>query len=452
MALAVANVITVSIHLSFKELIMSTLSLTALWLSLVGVSALVGGCTAVDEEAISDSDQDLSTAPDATSPAPTDRTRRLTCPVLNTNESATAMFRGKPYTYKSDAEVNFRSADWESRATIDPNALDGLVPSTDRAVVIDIRRVNGKPSYAYYGAMNKLHDVYEPWSSAKFMAASAAMGRARAMSQSKVGGSSKVNAGAVGNLITAMESYSTTAGIPGDSNAIAGYFLTVAGATPTNQLFAGKWLNLSNDSSKFQLSSNPNRENSAWGAPPFAAGSKWTMPNGESVTIARDTQMVADKSMSALAQGEWLKRLSQHEIAPESSMPGIQKADVDVLFYGAAGTVNPGGMLSGVSNYMANAIIGSNDLEGAASVRAIDAKNGGKSNWRIFDKVGWGDSSSRSRSEVVLVSYACVPEFDGGHEFVVVLRTSIPASSVDAAGAVAQKTMNKLVSAVLAAK
>lgn len=141
------------------------------------------------------SDEALSTAPSAASPAPLDRTRFLTCPVKNTAESNVAKFRGKNYTYKTDQEVGFRSAGWEGRATVDDRALDGLVPGTDRALVIDIRRVNGKPAYAYFGAHGKIHETYEPWSSAKFMAASAAMARVRAVSQSKVGGPSNVAVG-----------------------------------------------------------------------------------------------------------------------------------------------------------------------------------------------------------------------------------------------------------------
>ncbi len=42
---------------------------------------------------------------------------------------------------------------------------------------MDIRRVRGKPAYAYFGAHGKLHETFEPWSSAKFMAASATMAR-----------------------------------------------------------------------------------------------------------------------------------------------------------------------------------------------------------------------------------------------------------------------------------
>ncbi|HQY63469.1 MAG TPA: hypothetical protein PK141_18845, partial [Polyangiaceae bacterium] len=53
------------------------------------------------------------------------------------------------------------------------------------------------------------------------------------------------------------------------------------------------------------------------------------------------------------------------------------------------------------------------------------------------------------RSEVVLVSYTCLPGYDGGHEIVIALRTSVPRSSVAAAGQVAQATMNKLVAEAL---
>ena len=424
-------------------------------LAFASAVALVGCASDAGVEPTDEGDSSieaLSTSPSAASPAPADRSRFLTCPVKNTAKSNVARFRGKSYTYKTDQEVGFRSAGWEGRATVDERALDGLVPESDRALVIDIRRVNGKPAYAYFGAHGKIHETYEPWSSAKFMAASAAMARVRAVSQSKVGGPANVAVGAVGNLVTAMESYATSGGIPGASNEIAGYFLTVAGAEPTNALFGANWLALSSDASGFRISPSPGRTNSAWGAAPYAAGNTWTMPNGPIASLVRDSRMVADKPMSALAQGEWLKRLTQHELSPESSMPGIQKADIDVLFYGAPGTTKAGGMLAGVSNYVATAIVGTSTLGEVDTIRKLDQKNGGRSNWRIFDKVGWGDSSTRSRSEVVLVSYACLPDFDEGHEIVVVLRTSIPRASVEAAGKVAQTTMNGLVGAVLEAR
>jgi len=395
------------------------------------------------------SNEALSTAPSAPSPVASDRARVLTCPVLDTDKPARATFRGKTYAYKTDEEARFRSPGWEARVGIDEHALDGLVPASDRAVVIDVRRVGGRPAYAYFGAHGLVHDTYEPWSSAKIIAASAAMARVRAATDARVGGPASVSAGAVGDLVTAMETYAARGGVPGASNEIAGYFLTIAGAERTNALFGAGWLNLTGDESSFHVSRDAGRTRSAWGASPYAAGRTWTMPRGPSYAATPDARMVDDKPMSALAQAEWLKRLSQHALAPRSSLPGFQAEDLDVLFYGRPGSTEVGGMLAGISNYVANAVAGTSALGAAETIARIDALNGGRSNWRIFDKVGWGDSTSRSRSEVVLVSYTCLPGYDGGHELVIALRTSVPKSSVAAAGQVAQATMTKLVAEAL---
>lgn len=395
------------------------------------------------------SNEALSTAPSAASPVAADRTRSLACPVRDTDKPARATFRGKVYAYKTDDEARFLSPGWEARVGVDEHALDGLVPASDRAVVIDIRRVGGRPAYAYFGAHGLAHDTYEPWSSAKIMAASAAMARARVATDGQVGGPASVSVGTIGDLVTAMETYAPSGGVPGSSNEIAGYFLTIAGAERTNGLFGEGWLNLTGDASGFHASSVAGRTRSAWGAAPYAAGRTWTMPRGPSYAATPDTRMVDDKPMSAFAQAEWLKRLSQTALAPRASLPGFQAEDLDVLFYGRPGSTQVGGMLAGISNYVANAVAGTTALGAAETVARIDARNGGRSNWRIFDKVGWGDSTARSRSEVVLVSYTCLPEYDGGHELVIALRTSVPRASVAAAGEVAQATMNKLVAEAL---
>ena len=138
-----------------------------IWVVLVACLAPGAACTAevapVDSLAEGDaSNEALSTAPGSASPTPSDRTRFLICSVKDTDEADTATFRGKVYRYKTDEEVGARSGGWEQRATIDDRALDGLVPTSDRALVIDIRRVRGKPAYAYFGAHGKLHETFEP--------------------------------------------------------------------------------------------------------------------------------------------------------------------------------------------------------------------------------------------------------------------------------------------------
>ncbi len=408
---------------------------------------------------------ELSAGSDARTIAPSDLTTRyVTCPVRATNESATATFRGKTYAYKSDAQIDYKQAGWESRATFDDHALDGLVPSDASAMLIDIRRVNGKPAYAYYGANGDRHATYDPWSSSKFIAASAAMGRVRKESSGRVGARSAVNGYAIGDLVTSMHAYRPSGKVNAESNEIAGYFLTVAGASYSNSLFQDRWLNLSNDESTFHLSTSASRIRSAWGYDPFSPGSRvWRDASGESFSTSPETRMVDEKSISALAQGEWLKRLSQQELVPENGLPNLQRADVDVLFYGAPGSANAGGMLSSVSkaqlesdglddfHYVAGAIAGTQETDSAATTKDRLEQKVGR-NWRIFQKQGWGNSTARSRSEVVLASYTCLPDYDGGHEFVLVVRTSVPLSSINDAGEVARTRVRGLVSAALAAR
>ena len=47
-------------------------------------------------------------------------------------------------------------------------------------------------------------------------------------------------------------------------------------------------------------------------------------------------------------------------------------------------------------------------------------------NWRIFSKLGAGYSSLRYRGEVLTNSYGCLPDTEGGLEFTLAIRTSVP--------------------------
>lgn len=269
---------------------MKTNPWVALLLGLTPTLVLMPGC-AVDgsnEAETEVAQEDLSTSPDARTIAPSDLGKRfVTCPVTNTQEAASATFRGKRYAYRSDAEMDPTSPGWEARATFDDHALDGLVPADASAMLIDIRRVNGKPAYAYYGANGNRHTTYEPWSSAKFMAASAAMSRVRSSSSLGVGARSTVGDSAVGDLVTAMEAYRSSGNVSASSNALAGYFLTVAGAAYTNGLLHGSWLNLAGDGSQFHVSTNPERTRSAWGEDPFSPGERvWRDASGKTLTTS----------------------------------------------------------------------------------------------------------------------------------------------------------------------
>jgi hypothetical protein len=371
--------------------------------------------------------------------APMLEERALSCPVGDGGDESTFAFRGKPIAYKTSAQADYRSPHWESRIAKDFRALDGLVGDDTQAVIVDVRRVGGVPAYAYFGNGGTAHDVYEPWSASKFQAASAALARVRQESGGEVGGDARVGRVAVSDLVTALHSYGPSGDVTASSNAIGGYLLQVAGTDFASKLFGDGWLGLDDDASRFR---------SGYGAAPFEPESApWVGPDGTAAAITpkRDA-MNGDKLMSAFAQAEWLRRLALHEDEPDTRMPGLTSDDLEVLFYGADRNGEPGGMSAGVSTYLAQAIASASTADEA---RATLGRVAGP-HWRIFSKVGWGDSSTRNRSEVVTVAYACLPELGGGRELVVAARTSLAgAPGVGAAGEAHLAALKSIVGALL---
>jgi hypothetical protein len=129
-------------------------------------------------------------------------------------------------------------------------------------VVIDIRRVAGKPYYLYL-SNGKQHKIREPWSSSKFMAAAAAASHARKISGGMVGLDGTSGNYNLGDMVTAMHSYLPIGNVPGNSNAMAMYFLTHAGREYSTGLLRDNWLKMS-DNSVFK---------GGYGVNPFPTGS-----------------------------------------------------------------------------------------------------------------------------------------------------------------------------------
>lgn len=391
---------------------------------------------------------------DAYGPIPADLSDRfLTCPV-NNKILKRDEFNGKSYVYKSAAEVDYGQAGWETRVAADWNALKGLVPDNMEIVVIDIRRVLGVPHYLYLS--NGRHsELFEPWSSAKFLAASAAMTRARTESSGLVGGDGSVDYYNIGDLVTALTTYKAKGNAPGGgssgvegSNGIGNYFFRVAGAEYLTDLLHDRWLKLS-DASRFR---------SGFGGATFDERSDhWTSRNGGASTLMRRISggLGDSKVMSALAQAEWLKRLTQYETEPGSRMPGfngtMDAEDVRALFYGNLNRTNEiGGMLAGESVYMIQGLLPGmpvgtaeefNGQNNALAKGILDKATDGK--WRIYHKLGAGYSDSRGVGEVVMAAYACLPQFDGGREFVIV--TSAHGSNLGIANAATTKAFRSVV-------
>ena len=148
-----------------------------------------------------------------------------------------------------------------------------------------------------------------------------------------------------------------------------------------------------------------------------------------------------------------MKRLTQHETDSATALGKLLPADVKTLFYG-----NPtkngemGGMLAGESVFMARGLMngakvgqpGKHGGAGNAAAKALfDSKTTG--NWRIFHKLGDGFSDSRGRSEIMMATYACLPEYQGGREFVVITNVFVNSSQMTGVVDNTEKAFNAIV-------
>ncbi len=378
--------------------------------------------------------------------------RFMTCPVANTAQSNTAIFKGNRYTYKSSSEIDYAHKDWDARASADWNALNDLVEDGVSAVVIDMRRTNGSPSYLYLGSNSQHHKIHETWSSSKFIGAVAAISRARLDSNGAVGADSSVGGHHIGDLISRMHNYYGTFGnVTSSSNSLGAYFSQLAGASDTdprgygNWLFGDAWLRI-NDGTYMNAS--------GFGEQPFTPNSNKWIANGTNASQAMTVGLGNNnKEMSPLAMAEILKRVSQHETDPKTRVPGFKTLDAEILFYGnpaRAGQV--GGMSSGVSQYVVQGLTGKSDPKEIKNT--LDSMAGPR--WRVHHKIGWGSSSNPNRGcssnrqcgEVVYVGYGCLPQYNGGHEFVIATYASYPGKSYDFASQKTNATIGKILGAL----
>jgi hypothetical protein len=413
----------------------------------LGMIALSVSCK-IFQESVNGGDSDVKSVYehhglDAYGPIPANLDKEITCPGVE-NSTAAGTFNGKSYTYKSSDEIHYGEKGWEDRVAGNWDALSDLgLPSGMDALVIDIRRVGGKPYYLYLAnGKSRIQKTQEPWSSSKFMAAVSAGARARLDSKGEVGLSGSIGAYNIGDMITSIHTYAPTRNVNENSNGIAWYFLNVAGRNFATLLLHDRWLKLS-DASSF---------NGKYGKSLFSTGTDtWTAADGVKFTVADKNEAYTEKSLSLLSLGEFLKRLTQHEADKSTALDLLTQSDVKALFYGnLTKSGEMGGMLAGASVYMAQGLMGGAKVgqpgkhggAGSAAAKALfDEKTGGK--WRIFHKLGAGQSDTRGREEIVMATYACLPQFQGGREFVVI--TSAPAGTLGASNTNTEKAFNAIV-------
>jgi hypothetical protein len=289
---------------------------------------------------------------------------------------------------------------------------------------------------------------------------------------------------AISDLITSINTYERSGLADGDSNAIATFFTNIAGRDYLTSLFYDSWLKLSTPRLIFRGSygaetfspSNSIYKKSLAGSgnvfgavtPSLSLIQKIKYPINFIIDFnndaSRDTGyrnyrcetcgLTGNKAMTTLGQAEWLKRLIMHSADPSTAHPFITEADVDVLLFGS--TSQPGGMSAGISNILQNALSDVIDVQDR-EVYPVTSK---QPYWQIFNKIGWGESETRSASEVVVLAHVCIPSPSETRSFVVSASVSVglnpneitakeSAKNIGFAGRLMQKTLEQSLKQIL---
>ena len=344
-------------------------------------------------------------------------------------------------THRPAAEVDYSRPGWETRIASDWQFFDA--PSNlGWLTAIDFRRQDDGLAYRYL-ANDASHDrLYEPWSSSKIQAFTAAVSVLR---QQGIGADASVGGVAMADLITSINSYAPSGNADDSSNAIASFLLNVAGRDYATSLFHDAWLKLANDRVRFRGAYGPTAFKPASYEFVSAGGTERYEPGAYTASgddpgyldyLCESCGTDGNKAMTALAQTEWLKRLASHSREPATRHPDLETSDVETLFFGgrerSSGDV--GGMLAGISVFLpealARALAPGTERD---AKRTLDALTGGR--WRVYQKVGWGPSETRGTSELVILAHVCLPEIGGsGREFTLFARAAVPGADPDKSG------------------
>lgn len=341
-------------------------------------------------------------------------------------------------TYLSSADVAYFQPDWEQRIARDWQFFSAP-KELGRILVIDFKTTGDEQnpilSYRYLANQQSHNDLYEPWSSSKIFAYTAAVAKVRQLSQGEFGASSMAGSAPIADLISSIHSYTPFGQADGDSNAIATYFSNVAGRDRITALFHDQWLMLANPAIRFRGAySNKLFEptDGQWhqGDKQFTVSYALTSTDDLGYQSYRCAHcgLTGNKPMTTLAQAEWLKRLAAHERDPLTRLPFLQNEDVEVLFFGTGHSDKQhqhGGMMQGISTMLHHAI-----ATAIAGQLPVDAKKvldeATQGQWRIWQKIGWGPSETRGSGENVVLAHVSLPYFQGGIEFTLAAQAVEP--------------------------
>ncbi|MGQ4276848.1 hypothetical protein ACQ5ES_07360 [Pseudidiomarina sp. E22-M8] len=352
------------------------------------------------------------------------------------------------------------AAGWVEKSAHDWNYFE-LPADAGKVTVIDYARKGDALAFRYLGNADTQGDLYEPWSTSKVMAFSAAMSL---VSDNFAQADTLVGELKLADVISSIHSYQPSGEADGNSNAYAYYLADLAGRDYLTALFHGAWLNIGQPQVKFR---------GAYGPEAFApVDNYWRTPSRsvEAAFVARDSDpgmlsyrcddcgLTGNKPMTTLASAEFLKRLATHKRVPQTQLPGLSDAAVMMLFYGpghSANSANAGGMMAGASLMPHRAVAAAlqahlPQLEGLTTQQVLDQATNG--NWRIFHKLGAGPSETRGTSEVVALAHICLPLAAGTREFTVAAQASIDGNSyenVGFAGAKLEQLLKQTVQEIL---
>ena len=370
--------------------------------------------------------------------------------------------------YKNSDQIDYLTRDWESRIPYSKDFfskenMGGYAPNEMRTTVIDIRNVNGKPSYHYF-SNGTAFDTLENLSATKFMAATFSIHKIRQVTKGAEGADIRFNTRVLASDFDVI-------GKKSDNNYAAGVKL-LGGTRHANKMLEN-WL-MTGERNPVVTGSNKDIFNGTWGAGRDYCGDSYSFPAKEieSLTTGKKYKLPEQKRdhkdarthISGLTFAEWLKRIAVNYRDPntlpklinydvnrwllpsketrKSAKPSLTKRDFQLLMYGTAAYSDKefkdrgltgsdcggplGGSFSTFNGYPRGGLMwdGLRDWpHNAGGVKRLDALFGKR--WRMLGK---GGSSGVSNREAA-VGYMCLPkiEKDGkilfpGREMVVYLH------------------------------
>jgi hypothetical protein len=343
--------------------------------------------------------------------------------------------------YLTASDVDYFKAGWEQRIASDWQFFSAPT-ELGRILIIDLKATDNDNvagtdisplSYRYLANKSTQNELYEPWSSSKIFAYSAAVAKVRQLSEGNIGAASLAGSAPIADLITSINSYETFGQADGDSNAIATYFANVTGRDRLTALFHDQWLLLANPAIRFRGAYSTKvfaPSDTYWHSAPdkisVSVFTESTIDTGYQGYRCEHCGLTGNKPMTTLAQAEWLKRLAVHERDPLTRHPYLQTEDVKVLFFGSGHSDKQhqvGGMMQGISLMLHNAVATAIAGELPADPKKVldDATKG---QWRIWQKIGWGPSETRGAGENVVLAHVSLPHYQGGKEFTIAAQTA----------------------------